>query len=97
MVKNLHWPPGEKYGVSGGKGQLINIRKDQVLKVLLDVGAGHRGWRGGVPGQGWLLKSRMDTNTISGHVVFPAWLHVPSPRAPEHQAPKEKGKCTSVL
>lgn len=76
--------------------KLVSIRNGQVLKVLLDVGAGYRGWRGRLPQvalsvveQGWHRHCFWKRG-------FPAWFHVPSPSAPEELfwAPwQEDSKC----
>lgn len=61
----------------------VRIRNGQVLKVLLDVGAGYRGWRGRLPQVALSVVEWGWHRHCFWKRGFPAWFHVPSPSAPE--------------
>lgn len=53
MVRKPSWPRGEKMGSLEAGAKLINIENGQALRVLLDMGAGHRGMVGYQGRSGW--------------------------------------------
>lgn len=53
MVRKPSWPRGEKMGSLEAGAKLINIENGQALRVLLDMGAGHRGTVGYQGRSGW--------------------------------------------
>lgn len=97
--KNLVGLKGKNIGSLEAGAKWINTRNDQELKVLLASGAGHRGWHGGLPGQRWLLKSKADTDLVSGNAVsqhgFMCLLHLLQKQFSGHfdrRLPNKKGK-----
>lgn len=98
MVRKPCWPQGEKMGSLEAGAKLINIKNGQALTVLLDVGAGHRGAVGYQGCSGWWHRRHFWKRGSS------AWLHAPSPSAPEawfwapwQEASKWKGKTKKCI
>lgn len=93
MVRKPSWPRGEKMGSLEAGAKLINIENGQALRVLLDMGAWHRGTVGYQGRSGWWHRRHFWKRGS------PARLHAPSPSAPEawfwapwQEASKWKGK-----
>lgn len=61
----------------------INTRKGQMLKVLLDACVGYRGWWRRLPWAALVVEEQGWHKHHFWKRGFPAWLHAPSPSAPE--------------
>lgn len=103
QVKKSHWLQGEKYGVSRNRGQ-INTWNGQVLKVLLDAWVGYRGRCRRLPWAALVVEEQGWHKHHFWKRGFPAWLHAPSPSAPEtlfwaswQEASKWKGRTKKCI